>query len=103
MLTGDNQRVAERIAAAARVDEVFAELLPRTRWLPYAAFATLTAPVAMVGDGVSDVRPWPRPPSAWLWAQRAPTWPWDRRCPVDGRRSETSPRHPAEPGQCAGR
>ncbi|MEZ4541677.1 MAG: heavy metal translocating P-type ATPase [Chloroflexota bacterium] len=54
MLTGDNQRVAERIAAAAGVDEVFAELLPEDKVAAVRHIRDTYGPVAMVGDGVND-------------------------------------------------
>ncbi len=54
MLTGDNRRVAERIAAAAGVDEVFADLLPEDKVAAVRHIRDTYGPVAMVGDGVND-------------------------------------------------
>jgi Cd2+/Zn2+-exporting ATPase len=53
MLTGDNRRTAARIAAAAGVDDVRAELLPEEK---VAAVDDLgrSGPVAMIGDGIND-------------------------------------------------
>jgi Zn2+/Cd2+-exporting ATPase len=54
MLTGDNRRVAERIAAEAGVDEFFAELLPEDKVSAIKHVRDHYGPVAMVGDGVND-------------------------------------------------
>ena len=54
MLTGDNRRVAERIAAQAGVDEVFADLLPEDKVAAIRQVRDSYGPVAMVGDGVND-------------------------------------------------
>jgi Cd2+/Zn2+-exporting ATPase len=54
MLTGDNRRVAERIAAAAGVDEAFADLLPEDKVTAVRHIRDNYGPVAMVGDGVND-------------------------------------------------
>jgi len=54
MLTGDNRRVAERIAAQAGVDEVFADLLPEDKVNAIRQVRDHYGPVAMVGDGVND-------------------------------------------------
>jgi Cd2+/Zn2+-exporting ATPase len=53
ILTGDNRRTAERVAAAAGVTDVRAELLPEDK---VAAVIDLqrSALVAMIGDGVND-------------------------------------------------
>lgn len=53
MLTGDNRRTAQAIAAAAGIDEVRAEQLPADK---AAAIAGLNEgrPTAMVGDGIND-------------------------------------------------
>ncbi len=54
MLTGDNARTANAVAAEVGVDEVHAELLPADK---VAAIETLIAThdvVAMIGDGVND-------------------------------------------------
>lgn len=54
MLTGDNERVAESIAAAAGVDAYHAELLPEDKVRILKEEAARYGPVAMVGDGVND-------------------------------------------------
>ncbi|HOU40801.1 MAG TPA: heavy metal translocating P-type ATPase, partial [Promineifilum sp.] len=54
MLTGDNKRVARRIAAQAGVDEVFADLLPEDKVNAIRHVRDDFGPVAMVGDGVND-------------------------------------------------
>ena len=53
MLTGDNTRTAEAVAAAAGITTVHAELLPEDK---AALLPTIAAgrPIAMVGDGVND-------------------------------------------------
>lgn len=53
MLTGDNQRTADALAAQAGITTVHAELLPedKARLLPELAAGK---PIAMVGDGVND-------------------------------------------------
>lgn len=53
MLTGDNRRTAEALAARAGIDDVRAELRPTEK---ARAVETLRArsPVAMVGDGIND-------------------------------------------------
>ncbi len=54
MLTGDNRRVADRIAAAVGVDEAFADLLPEDKVTAIRHIRDTYGPVAMVGDGVND-------------------------------------------------
>jgi len=54
MLTGDNQRVAERIAAEVGIDEVQAELLPEAKVATIEELVDRHENVAMVGDGVND-------------------------------------------------
>ncbi len=54
MLTGDNQRVAEAVAAQVGVDEVHAGLLPEDKLDIVAQLKAEGHVVAMVGDGVND-------------------------------------------------
>jgi Cd2+/Zn2+-exporting ATPase len=54
MLTGDNQQVAERIAAETGVDEVWADLLPEDKLQAIKTIEAKYGPAAMVGDGVND-------------------------------------------------
>lgn len=54
MLTGDNQRVAERIAAEVGVDAVYADLLPEDKVTAVKEVREKVGPIAMVGDGVND-------------------------------------------------
>ncbi len=54
MLTGDNERVARRIAAQVGVDDVFAELMPEDKVTAVKRVRQKYGPVAMVGDGVND-------------------------------------------------
>ena len=54
MLTGDNRRVAEAVAAQVGVDEVRAELLPEDKLAAVRDLQGQGHPVAMVGDGVND-------------------------------------------------
>jgi Cd2+/Zn2+-exporting ATPase len=54
MLTGDNARVAQAIAAALGVDEVRAGLLPHEKVDAVKALVARDGKVAMVGDGVND-------------------------------------------------
>ena len=55
MLTGDNQRSAERVAAQVKgVDEVHAELLPDQKLRAIEELASDGTAVAMVGDGIND-------------------------------------------------
>jgi Cd2+/Zn2+-exporting ATPase len=53
MLTGDNVRVANAIAAQLGIDEVRADLLPEDKLTTINALLA-DGPVAMVGDGVND-------------------------------------------------
>jgi Zn2+/Cd2+-exporting ATPase len=54
MLTGDNERVAARMAQQAGVDEFHANLLPQDKVTMLQALREKYGPVAMVGDGVND-------------------------------------------------
>ncbi|MFC6873744.1 heavy metal translocating P-type ATPase [Halobellus marinus] len=54
MLTGDNQRVAERIADEVGIDEVQAELLPEEKVATVEDLVEQHENVAMVGDGIND-------------------------------------------------
>ncbi len=54
MLTGDNQDVAQAIAARVGVDEFHAELLPRDKVRVLERLQKRYGPTAMVGDGVND-------------------------------------------------
>ncbi len=54
MLTGDRRATANKIGAAAGVDEVFAELLPKDKVEIMKNLCSRKDSVAMVGDGVND-------------------------------------------------
>ncbi len=54
MLTGDNERTAQAIAAEAGIDHVFAELLPEDKLEAIRQVEEQFGPTAMVGDGVND-------------------------------------------------
>ncbi len=54
ILTGDNRRVAEAVAAQVGADEVRAELLPPDKVTAIKALKQTYGKVAMVGDGVND-------------------------------------------------
>ncbi|SFL15262.1 Cd2+/Zn2+-exporting ATPase [Halogranum rubrum] len=54
MLTGDNERVAQRIADEVGIDEVQAELLPEEKVATIEDLVERHENVAMVGDGVND-------------------------------------------------
>ncbi|KUF07601.1 cation-translocating P-type ATPase, partial [Leucobacter sp. G161] len=53
MLTGDNARTAHALAADAGIADVHAELRPEDKARLVAEFA-LSAPTAMIGDGIND-------------------------------------------------
>lgn len=54
MVTGDNRRVAARIAAQVGVDAVYADLLPEDKVTAVKEVQEKYGSVAMVGDGVND-------------------------------------------------
>ncbi|MGY1582951.1 heavy metal translocating P-type ATPase [Streptomyces sp. MN13] len=54
LLTGDNQAVAEAVAAEVGVDEVIAEVLPEDKVAVVRRLQAQGRTVAMVGDGVND-------------------------------------------------
>jgi Cd2+/Zn2+-exporting ATPase len=54
MLTGDNERTAQRIAAQAGIDQVRARLLPGDKVKAVEELQTQYGQLAMVGDGVND-------------------------------------------------
>ncbi len=54
MITGDAQQVADGVAAALGIDEVFAEVLPHEKDSKVAELQARGLTVAMVGDGVND-------------------------------------------------
>lgn len=53
MLTGDNQRTATALAAQVGIDEFRSEQLPADKAQAIRQ-AALTAPIAMIGDGIND-------------------------------------------------
>jgi Cu+-exporting ATPase len=54
MLTGDNARTAQSVAAEAGIDDIVAEVLPQDKAAEVARLREAGAVVAMVGDGVND-------------------------------------------------
>lgn len=59
MITGDNARTAQAIAARLGIDEVVAEVLPDGKVETIRRLKAEYGKVA-VGDGINDARPWPR-------------------------------------------
>ncbi len=54
LLTGDNQRVANRLGGSVGVDEIYAELTPEEKVSTLQMLEQTHGPVAMVGDGIND-------------------------------------------------
>ncbi|HLR95234.1 MAG TPA: heavy metal translocating P-type ATPase [Jiangellaceae bacterium] len=54
LLTGDNQRVAEQIAAEVGIEQVIAEVMPKDKMDVISRLQGEGKVVAMVGDGVND-------------------------------------------------
>jgi Cu+-exporting ATPase len=54
MLTGDNERTAQAIAASVGIDEVHADIMPEGKVLQIRELQSKGAKVAMVGDGIND-------------------------------------------------
>jgi len=54
MLTGDNRKTAEAIAAKAAIEKIFAEVLPDRKAETITEYQSSGKRVAMVGDGIND-------------------------------------------------
>ncbi|MFF1300152.1 MULTISPECIES: heavy metal translocating P-type ATPase [unclassified Streptomyces] len=54
MISGDNQRVADAVAAEVGVDEAWGDLLPADKVTAIARLRTEEGRTAMIGDGVND-------------------------------------------------
>ena len=64
MITGDNQVTAGAVAGRAGIDRVVAQVLPGQKAAEIERLQADGRVVAMVGDGSTMDRPWPRPTSA---------------------------------------
>jgi Cu+-exporting ATPase len=63
LLTGDHQATARTVAAELGTDELAAGLLPADKVAEVGRRQQAGQVVAMVGDGLNDAPPWPRPTS----------------------------------------
>ena len=54
MLTGDNQRTAQAVAAKVGIDEIMADVLPDQKQAKVEALRKAGRRVAMAGDGIND-------------------------------------------------
>jgi len=54
MLTGDNEKVAKRVAEAVGIDEFYANLLPEDKLEHLKKYLSKDYKTAMVGDGIND-------------------------------------------------
>src|SRR5262245_50535835 len=73
LLTGDRRATAEEVAARVSIPEVIAETLPADKHKAIEKLKSEGRVVAMVGDGSTTPRPWPRRTSGSRWG-RGPTW-----------------------------
>ncbi|GIW20948.1 MAG: hypothetical protein KatS3mg065_1244 [Chloroflexota bacterium] len=63
MLTGDNEVTARAIGAAVGIDRVLADVRPDEKAAQVRRLQAAGPLVAMVGDGINDAPPSPRPTS----------------------------------------